>query len=809
MPTDLELIKQLEKEIGTTLEEAAMLTYARSGTVYQVDSNGNVVRLALESRELKALPRTVLKFKKLEYLSLYDNKLSKLPHEITQLTNLTILVLHANRLGTLPSEIKLLTNLTYLDLSDNQLSTLPPEISQLKNLTDLDLSNNPLKQPPPEIVEQGIPAIFEYLNQLTAKKEELLVNEAKLILVGQGDVGKTCLAKRLIYGTFQEEKSTEGIDILPWSIRAPNKRQEEIKLNVWDFGGQEIYHSTHQFFLTKRSLYLLVWNARKSKDYSHIDYWLHTIEAFGEDSPVILVLSKCKEREDDLNMKDLREKFPNIVDLLKVDSSDGTGIDRLKKVIAKQSWALPHMQTAWVTSWLDVRKQLEADERNWIEYKEFVAICKSKGLDKDQTDILDTYLHDLGVVIHFRDRVELRNMVVLKPDWATSAVYKVLDTDSVRKSGGRLRHSDLEKIWDTGIYPTNVHPELLKLMERFELAYELPGKQEHLVAELLPSTEPDFDWDDNDNLRFYYRYDFLPPGVMPRFIVGVNEDLETVADGKQLQWREGAVLQREGARAFVKASRLEKLVEIKICGSANKKRELLAIVRSRIDHINASMKNVQITQEIPCNCSKTCANTYDYDKLLVGELKGVTHVTCDETWQEVSLSKLLDGYERRADRMKEGQMKDERGDKIHIDFRPTVIAEGGKADVKVQASADAHADVDIAIDIKVDLPAIQDDFAGLKEALANVDPRLEKELDRIEDSLDDVTPESGKEKLAKPMNKMRRFLEKVGDEDSDFHAAVKGAKKGVEMAQKVGKTYNKFAQWLALPQVPELFLGGG
>ncbi len=58
------------------------------------------------------------------------------------------------------------------------------------------------------------------------------------------------------------------------------------------------------------------------------------------------------------------------------------------------------------------------------------------------------------------------------------------------------------------------------------------------------------------------------------------------------------------------------------------------------------------------------------------------------------------------------------------------------------------------------------------------------------------------------MNKMRRFLEKVADEDSDFHAAVKGAKKGVEMAQKVGKTYNKFAQWLALPQVPELFLGG-
>lgn len=41
----------------------------------------------------------------------------------------------------------------------------------------------------------------------------------------------------------------------------------------------------------------------------------------------------------------------------------------------------------------------------------------------------------------------------------------------------------------------------------------------------------------------------------------------------------------------------------------------------------------------------------------------------------------------------------------------------------------------------------------------------------------------------------------------ELSEAIKGAKKGVEMAQKVGKTYNKFAQWLALPQVPELFLG--
>ncbi len=54
---------------------------------------------------------------------------------------------------------------------------------------------------------------------------------------------------------------------------------------------------------------------------------------------------------------------------------------------------------------------------------------------------------------------------------------------------------------------------------------------------------------------------------------------------------------------------------------------------------------------------------------------------------------------------------------------------------------------------------------------------------------------------------MGRFLKKLEDEDSKYYKLVFRTKKGIETAQKVGKTYNKFAQWLALPVVPDLFLG--
>src|SRR5215472_4929508 len=66
-------------------------------------------------------------------------------------------------------------------------------------------------------------------------------------------------------------------------------------------GGQQIYHATHQFFLTKRSLYMVVWNARLGVQQGRLDYWLETIKAHAPDAPVLLVATHVDERTPDLN----------------------------------------------------------------------------------------------------------------------------------------------------------------------------------------------------------------------------------------------------------------------------------------------------------------------------------------------------------------------------------------------------------------------------------------------------------------------------------------------------------------------------
>ena len=71
------------------------------------------------------------------------------------------------------------------------------------------------------------------------------MNETKVLLVGQGGVGKTSLIKQLVGEGFDpHESKTEGIDIKQWKVTAED---QDIRLNVWDFGGEEIMHATHQF----------------------------------------------------------------------------------------------------------------------------------------------------------------------------------------------------------------------------------------------------------------------------------------------------------------------------------------------------------------------------------------------------------------------------------------------------------------------------------------------------------------------------------------------------------------------------------
>ena len=126
-------------------------------------------------------------------------------------------------------------------------------------------------------------------------------------------MGKTSLFNRLLYDTFdRDEKKTEGIQIAEWKLRLKGK--EAVRLNVWDFGGQES-HARNPSVLPHPAHNLLAGPQRPGRGGdSDAEYWLRLIESLGAESPVLLVLNKIKENPFDLNRRGLarRNTHPSV-----------------------------------------------------------------------------------------------------------------------------------------------------------------------------------------------------------------------------------------------------------------------------------------------------------------------------------------------------------------------------------------------------------------------------------------------------------------------------------------------------------------
>ncbi|MCB1161032.1 MAG: GTP-binding protein, partial [Leptospiraceae bacterium] len=182
-----------------------------------------------------------------------------------------------------------------------------------------------------------------YFSNLQVPKRP--IRESKVLIIGQGSVGKTSIIERILQDTFNlDQAKTDGISINQWKIDEYSEseyQKSKIKVNFWDFGGQEIMHATHQFFLTKRSLYLLVLDSRLTQEENRVEYWLKIIQSFGGESPVLIVGNKTDQHPLDIDRTGLQKKYPNIVGILETSAATGAGIEELKAAIAEQVNNLP------------------------------------------------------------------------------------------------------------------------------------------------------------------------------------------------------------------------------------------------------------------------------------------------------------------------------------------------------------------------------------------------------------------------------------------------------------------------------------
>ncbi|GAB3508634.1 hypothetical protein GCM10027341_44680 [Spirosoma knui] len=252
---------------------------------------------------------------------------------------------------------------------------------------------------------------------------------------------------------------------------------------------------------------------------------------------------------------------------------------------------------------------------------------------------LSQYFHDLGVFLHFQDDSLLRNLVFLKPEWATNAVYKILDSKDVITREGEFDSNMLDDILIE--FERDKRPYIVNLMKKFELCFEV-DKDTYLIPELLTPEKIEFDWNYADNLRFQYHYDFMPAGIMARFIVRMRN---LVYD--RTFWKNGVIIQRENTRALVTTDQYSRKLYIWIHG--NNSSLLLEIIRKELDEIHASLNYHDVPQKIPCICPE-CANSQSphlFNYLFVrkiGQDNTFRTIPCEVSYTGVTVHKLLGLY---------------------------------------------------------------------------------------------------------------------------------------------------------------------
>ncbi len=675
-----EIIVQLEKELNIQFKKidiSEINEYKDNRFAGYAIKKNYVIGLSIIHHNLKEIP-SIFSHKdlsKIEFLNLSWNKIEKID-ALSHLVFLKKLDLFNNYKIKDITALKYLDKLEELDLEDNDIS----DISALQNLKELYylslrgnpikkldnwivdfhmdfkwtpsdlydddsladgfiyLYDNPIENPPIEIITQGKEAIRNYFEEI--KKGTVNLFETKLLLVGYGAVGKTSLMKRLVFDEYNEnESSTEGIEIRNWTLKT--KTDDELKINIWDFGGQEIYHSTHQFFLSKRSIYLLVWDARIDKmmpNLASFDYWLRIVSLLSQNSPILVVQNKIDERTSLVAEKYMQDYFPNIVGFCKVSAKEKTGIEELRNTIENEINKLPHIGEKLPKVWIDIRDNLKQSNQNFIALDEYLSECKNFGIDFDQALHLSNYFHDLGTFLHFQDNDILRNIIFLNTEWATKAVYKIIDTKEVVLNQGKFNYSQLRNIWND--YPNDKFAFLIELMKKFELCFLLPNGVDYIVPELLPPNQPDEvdNWDNSNNLRFEYRYKFMPAGIITRLIVRMHDYITN-----NLFWLQGVLIAREATQALITSNTFERKISIHIKGK--NRQDLFGIIRYEIENIHKTLKAPYVELMTHCICSECILSEnpefYSFEQLNKYLDKGKNTVTCPKSVEEVSINLLL------------------------------------------------------------------------------------------------------------------------------------------------------------------------
>ncbi|KHJ44662.1 kinase domain protein [Trichuris suis] len=476
--------------------------------------------------------------------------------------NLSMLDVSHNFIDAIPPSIAALQCLATLNLSNNpKLSTLPAEMGLLSRLWNLNLTGLNLAEPLNDLFDSKKCKTIDIIGYLKSILEDSKpYARLKLMIVGVQGIGKTSLLEQLrAEGTVPKRRSSEGwarrmgsksinqktatgrnistvgVDVNEWTYQ-PRRQKGRVRVPItfrtWDFGGQREYYATHQYFLSKRSIYLVVWRLTDGDSgIAEFAQWLINIQARAPNSPVIIVgthLDAVNSNRKifpplyvDTMQKVIRERFinisdadkrglPRVIESLAVSSVTRENMRTLCDVIYKAATELrsPGSKVALIEQQVpsayialeEIVIKLAAERKaagrepvmNAEVFRTAVQAQMQKHFGRSFRDSRElnqavVFLHENGVMLHYDD-VTLKDLYFLDPQWLCDILAHVITIREINPfaKGGVMRMDDLKILFKaTKLSASSLRSYALNLLQKFEVALTWDN-QTLLIPSLLP-----------------------------------------------------------------------------------------------------------------------------------------------------------------------------------------------------------------------------------------------------------------------------------------------------------------------------------
>lgn len=211
--------------------------------------------------------------------------------------------------------------------------------------------------------------------------ESLQYTSAKIVLVGESNVGKSSLAFRLSEWYYEEQGTTHGMRIWPM---APDQLdpdtlipEGEIRdILVWDMGGQDEYRLVHQLFLRDTTLALILLDPTRGRTaFEEVEGWNLRLEKqlHGQGTVKILVGTKLDEESTTIDQYNLDRVISDcgFIGYYPTSAKTDRGVTELRAAISRAlNWATL-TKTSRTTLFQRIRDEIERRQRDG----EIVVLC--------------------------------------------------------------------------------------------------------------------------------------------------------------------------------------------------------------------------------------------------------------------------------------------------------------------------------------------------------------------------------------------------------------------------------------------------